>query len=543
MRVEYKINASNYSNNNFYEVNNNKCELNCSKVLDKTNCFDIEIKFPFNIVFFRNHDYTWQDLKKDRIANEYTSKIIKLEDGTYVQANINQGIWEINKKNPNVLVWKFNPEYSKPIAQYVGVTSQKQIFQANTKLNFIENPTLLFSKTGALEISRSTIPFSAIACFTDHCDFDTFPNLKLQRQLFKETNIKVTKGFFLNHFSKRSNNASFEKEKDELDLWKNDGHEMCYHSLSQSIKSDEESWSDFDKFNPPYNDVNVWIDHGFQPYNFTLFSKNKIDKSAYENKLFSKNINILWNYIDSGTSTKGIINQLNTSQFTLNNFYKGIKNFSLKTKIVQLLKNIIFHYDNDERRIRNYIDTITHAKNVIIKRKFSSIFLFLKNAIPLLKPIFKVIFFWNLEKNKPYKVAKYSPILFKHTIFKKEFYIFQTLEMVDFKKALHQENVNLLIEESGVFIAHTYFSVDMKHYSGKLFQSQGKFDQEVLNNFKYLGTKIAENKIWNPTLSELITQFDIFDKTILDCDENGTIFIKNNFNLIFRTVNNESYSN
>ena len=83
----------------------------------------------------------------------------------------------------------------------------------------------------------------------------------------------------------------------------------------------------------------------------------------------------------------------------------------------------------------------------------------------------------------------------------------------------------------------------MKHYSGKLFQSQGKFDQEVLNNFKYLGSKIAENKIWNPTLSELITQFDIFDKTILDCDENGTIFIKNNFNLIFRTVNNESYSN
>ncbi len=537
MIAKITILSNSYKENLESQVKECKVVMDCSRVVKKNKSFDIEVEFISRIVFFRNHDYTWQDLKNDRIANEYTSKIIKLEDGTYVQANINQGVWEINKQNPNKLIWKFNPEYSKPIAQYVGESSQKQIYQANTKLNFIENPTLLLSKTGALEISRSTIPFSAIACFTDHCDFDTLQNLKLQRQLFKEANIKVSKGFFLNHFSKRSDNASYKKDKEELDLWKNDGHEMCYHSLSQSIKSDEESFNDFENFNPPYNDVNVWIDHGFQPYNFTLFSRNNIDKNNYENKLFKKNINTLWNYIDSGSSTKGIINQLNTSQFTLNSFYNGIKNFSLKTKIVQLFKNIIFHYDNDEKRIRNYIDTITHAKNVIIKRKIGSIVPLFKNAIPLLNPIFKVIFFWNLQKNKPYKVAKYSPILFKHTIFEKEFYIFQTLEMVDFKKALHQENMNLLIKESGFFIAHTYFSVDMKHYSGKLFLSEGKFDQEVVNNFKYLGIKISENKIWNPTLTELITQFDIFNKTIIDFDENGNLYLKNNSNLISRIIN------
>ena len=59
--------------------------------------------------------------------------------------------------------------------------------------------------------------------------------------------------------------------------------------------------------------------------------------------------------------------------------------------MVQLFKNIIFHYDNDEQRVRNYIDTITHTKNILVKRKISSILPLFKNALPLLKP--KIKFF------------------------------------------------------------------------------------------------------------------------------------------------------
>lgn len=517
------------------KVQENKLVIDCSNIIVNSNSFHIEIEFSSKIIAFRNHDYTWLDTKKDRRANEFTPKIIKLDEGTYVQSNINQGIWEVNKKQTTKLIWKFNPQFSKPITQYVGKNAQKSIYQANNKVVFIENPTLLFSKNGALEISRSAIPFSAIACFTDHCDFDTLENLKLQRKLFDDTKIKVTKGFFINHFSKRNDNASYENDKTELDLWNSDGHEMCYHSLSQSIKTNEESFVDFTNFQPLYSS-NVWIDHGFQPYNFTLFSNSAIDKIDYENRLYSKKINTLWNYIDSGSATKGVINQLNENQFTLNYFYQGIKNFSVKTKLVLLFKNIIFHYDNDEKRVRNYIDAITHAKNIINKRKINSLFPLFKNALPLLKPICKVIFLWKFEKNKPYKVAKYAPLLFKHTIMEKEFYIFQTVEMVDFKKALQPQNVDLLIDESGIFIAHTYFSVDMKHYSGKLFQSEGKYNEEVVENFNYLGLKIAENKIWNPTLSELISQFNMIDNALFSFDKNGNLFVKNNNSLVVRTI-------
>jgi hypothetical protein len=49
----------------------------------------------------------------------------------------------------------------------------------------------------------------------------------------------------------------------------------------------------------------------------------------------------------------------------------------------------------------------------------------------------KVIFFWISKINKPYKVEVCaSP--FKHTILERNF---QTVEMVDFKKALHEENI------------------------------------------------------------------------------------------------------
>ena len=71
----------------------------------------------------------------------------------------------------------------------------------------------------------------------------------------------------------------------------------------------------------PFKDISVWIDHGFQPYNFSLFKKNEINPEVYEKNLKEKGISILWNYIDSGTSTAGVINQMNPDQFTVAAFF------------------------------------------------------------------------------------------------------------------------------------------------------------------------------------------------------------------------------
>ncbi len=535
MIASIKFLTKNKIENVFFDEFSKRIVLENNDLFETNQSCSFEITFKNNIELFRNHDYNWQKINHDFIANEYCPKIIKLENEKYVQSNINIGFWEINKTKKNVLLWHFNPENAHVFTQYSHNNNIKSIFEANSNINFKKQPTLLFTSK-PLEFSRSPIPFSAITCFTDHCDFDTLENLKAQRILFKDLNIKTTKGFFINHFSKRSNNASFENDKFELELWHNDGHELCFHSLSQSIKSFEASIKDFKEFENPFQENPIWIDHGFQPYNFTMFKKSKIESAFFESILVKNKIKTLWNYIDSGTATTNVINQLNVNQFTLKNYWNSCKTFDFKKRYVMIFKNVIFHFDNNELRVRNYIDSISALKDVISKNKILSIFIFFKNFLPLIFIFFKTILFWNANKNKPYKFAKYQPLIFKHKIKHETFNIFQTLEMIDFKKSLNPKNIDLLINESGVFIAHTYFSANAAHYPGKMFLQENVLDIEVVENFKYLSNKIKSQDIWNPTLSQLISYWGVLDEIIFDVDNQGNVFANKHQDLIFRNI-------
>ena len=215
------LTASEISHCVFDKNQDHKMVIDFSKFnIEEASSFDIEIVFTIPITKFRNHDYTWIGCTVDCIANQYSPKIIQLSNGFFVQANITNGIWEVNKNNARVLLWRFNPEMSSPMALYLGSKNEKVIVQAEQNFNFKEHPALLFTLNEAIEISRSKIPFSAIAVFTDHCDFDTAENLALQRTFFKENAIKISKGFFLNHFSKRFDNASFQNDAEELTKWK-----------------------------------------------------------------------------------------------------------------------------------------------------------------------------------------------------------------------------------------------------------------------------------------------------------------------------------
>ena len=531
------LTASEISHCVFDKNQDHKMVIDFSKFnIEEASSFDIEIVFTIPITKFRNHDYTWIGCTVDCIANQYSPKIIQLSNGFFVQANITNGIWEVNKNNARVLLWRFNPEMSSPMALYLGSKNEKVIVQAEQNFNFKEHPALLFTLNEAIEISRSKIPFSAIAVFTDHCDFDTAENLALQRTFFKENAIKISKGFFLNHFSKRFDNASFQNDAEELTKWKEDGHELCYHSLSQSIKSEKDSFDDFYSFVPPFTDMETWIDHGYQPYNLSLFQNRKVANKVYEDALQQKSISTLWNYIDSGTATSGVINQLNVQHFTLSHFLIGNKDLHLIKRMQLMIKNIIFHYYNDDAFLLQYKSTATHFKKLFFQKKAGSLLPLLKNGFKLSAAILCVFIFWKRSKIKPYKLAKYQPILFKHRIFEKEFYIFQTLEMVDFKKALSKKNIDDLIQEKGIFIAHTYFSVPMTYHTGRMFATPNTIDTVVAGNFTYLGAKIINNEIWNPTLAELVLYWSNFESVVFDIDSKGKLFVKNEYDFIYRAV-------
>ncbi len=519
------------------EIQNNKLIL--SKALFATESlatFDITITFKNAVSEFRNHDYTWVQCNQECIAGAYAAKAIKLADGTMVQPNLNCGFWEINKNNPKALLWRFNPNDAHPLTIYTGSHYERILANASQSFDYKTDLALLFTTQEVIEFSRSAIPFSAVACFTDHCDFDTLESLQLQRAFFKANNIKVTKGFFLNQFSKRDDNASVEFHKEEFVKWLQDGHELGYHSLSQSLKRDTDSFKDFFSFTPPFATCPTWIDHGYQPYNLSLYQNKAIDETVFSNNLKQKGITTLWNYIDTGTSSLGVINQLNPKDFTLKSFYNGIKNLSFKSKLGILIKNIMFHYYADEKLIMKYKSTAESFKQLVYQKKLNRIFCLIANAINLSIPILKVFLFWNSHKNKPYKLAKYSPLLFKHQIAGNEFYVFQTLEMVDFKKSLHPKNIDKLIAEKGVFIAHTYFAVPMEYHEGRIFKNAQTIEVTVSENFQYLSKKIRENELWNPTLNELVEFLTKFEQTILDINPDGKITVLESAGLPYRLI-------
>jgi hypothetical protein len=518
----------------FHKVHDFKYEIVVENLIYES--FSLKISFIQKIVGFRDHDYKWKKINSRLIATELSPKIIRMDNGQIIQANQNAGIWEVHPKSPNTLLWHFKLHLSQPIVNYTGPKNLKQIESAINDMDFSIPLALLLSPDAGLELSRSEMPFTPIVCFTDHCDFDTLENLKIQRWFFKTHQIKITKGFFLNQFSTRKDNASWELHQAELEKWIADGHELAYHSLSQSIKSDTESLNDFFNFKAPLNGIKAWIDHGYQPYNLSLYKKTGVSALDFSKQLSSQRIQTLWNYIDTGTSAKGVINQLNPNHFTLKSFWNGVKGLGFKKAISLMVKNVLFHYFNDDQKIQSYKLLAVDVKAFFINKKLSALGSLIRNITAILSAFISVLFFWNSKKMKPYPLAKYSPLFFSHKIGNHYFNVFQTLEMVDFKASLCKENIDLLCEEKGLFIAHTYFSVPLLYHHGRLFKDQRNIDPKVETNFRYLSKKISEGSIWNPTLSEFQMYLEQYRKVEFDCDEKGMIFVKHETIICSRKV-------
>lgn len=494
----------------------------------------VRIEFTLPITNFRNHDYTWQSIKGRLISNWYAPKIVMLQNNQIVQANHHSGIWEIDSKYSNILLWHFNPENSNPLAQYDSNNS-KDIAQAISSIDLIKPLVLLFPHVG-IEMSRSKIPFSAIACFTDHCDFDTLSSLNQQRQFFKTYNIKITKGFFLNHYSKRPDTACFEFHQDELTTWSNDGHELAYHSLSQSIKPVDESIIDFKNFKPPLKNVITWIDHGFQPYNVSLYNNFDTLNGNYGSVLKKNHIDIVWNYIDSGTTARGVINQLNPFQFTLKSYYNGINHLRLKDRASMFIKNVIFHYLNDDSSLVVYRNLARYFKSIKQKKSLKKHLEMVLNILKLLQVLMPIFLFWKTRRNRVYPLALFTPVIFNHQMNGEIFTVFQSLELIDFKNSLIKGNIDLLIKECGLFIAHTYFSAPLNHHHGRLFGSSNEIDQQVERNFEYLSQKIEDKEIWNPTLGELVAYLKKLSLVSFACNEAGEMIVEDENTLSYREV-------
>ena len=511
-----------------FSYTNNKVTFNSEL---KNESFTLKFTFKEPIISVRNHDFKWCLPYDNFCASVFAPKLVKLKNGYIVQANSTKGSWHIDMSSNHILYWSFNQENQHPITQYRDVSNKRDVVSITETIN-LNQLALLISNGKGIEFSRSRIPFSGVICFTDHCDFDTLLSLKTLRTFFRDLRIKTTKGFFLNHHSKRKGNASYENDKEELESWADDGHELAYHSLTQSLRNPEVAFEEFKKFSPVLSSC-TWIDHGYQPYNLSLSNYKSgefLDKITTLNK---KGITNYWTYIDSGFATTGVINQLNPDHFTLAAFQHGIKANSIKARLGLGVKNLVFHYWGTEKQIDNYRLLVSSFKQGLKTKSIKEGFKFTQQLLVMTEAVFRVSFKWKKVSRTVYPLAKFTPTIFKVG---SSGFMFQTLEMTDFVNGLSLSNIDTLIKESGLSILHTYFTVQLNYHEGRLLQDEQTINPLVLHNFQYLSEQIIKQKVWNPTLEELVDYLQDFFNIELDINTDGDIYEVSKSNLISRTV-------
>lgn len=489
----------------FASISVKHSKVNCAvsiRPIKETLVEDLQLRVVFNqpIRAWRNHDYKWVDTSKARIANDYAPKILVLDDGTHIISSKNIGLWEFNPNRNNEIIWILKHPDLTPTFQYR--KHNTRVFNTQFKLNDYDL-NFLITKSAVPEFSRSKIPFSAIICFTDHCDLDTEENLKTQLHFFNKHGVTITKSFFLNNYSKRDNNSSYQENKELINLFQKSNHEIAYHSLSQSVKETTTSFLDFKEFKPIPN-VYTWIDHGFQPYNFTFYTENGMDTKTWSDNIASKHIENLWSYVDSGTAGKGIINQLNPSHFTAKKILQH--HFFLSPRLFKrLFRTLLFYSDNDNL-VSEYRAFTNLVKKLIYKKRFSLFFPALKKGFKLGYHVLKILGSRD-ARNSPFKYAKYAPLIFEQHINDHSFFVFQTVEVTDFESTFSKSNLDLLCKERGVIICHNYFSSNIKYQKGKLFDNNEDVTKLNDQNFSNLGSLIKNKVIWNPTINDLINQY------------------------------------
>lgn len=485
---------------------------------------ELKVAFEFSspIVLWRNHDYSWVDVSRRRVANFHSPKALMLKNGHRVVASETNGLWEFDPKHPKILTWVLADHRLTPLFRY----DEQDNMRFFCPEYLPDKPlilNLLFTKGKVPEFSRSRVPFSAILNFSDHCDFDALELMKQQRMLFKKCRVRVSKGVFLYHHSKRDYNVSLERNGEELKLWKEDGHELCYHSLTQSIRPDNSWQKDFETFENSDCHWPTWIDHAYQPYNLTKMAASGHNIEDWARRMHAAGIRHFWNYLDAGHSGAGLINQLDVSQFALCNYInKALRQKSLSA-FMALLRTYILYFSCEKSK-RKYSRLVNNLRRRLWRKSLRGLW-GLMNGLAFLLGRFLRMLIETCKKEVLPEWQKYGATFFSTYVGNTKFWFFQTVEVHDFISTFSEENLKLLIESRGICLAHTYFADNDPQKKGRLFlNGAGDWMPGIEETFQRIGDAAANRKLWLASVSEIAECFENFQYLRFDVDEHGNIY-------------------
>ncbi|MCS5488988.1 hypothetical protein [Algoriphagus limi] len=478
----------------------------------------LDVYFSSPITKWRYLDYSWVSPKLTSfVANIHSPKIVKLKSDFLVVPKLNTGCWEY--KTPHHLRWFFWHPMLSPTMTY----DSKDIRHFLRSKRFLSEIKIengfLWSSGVAEEWARTPIGFFPTICFTDHSDFDTVQNLKIQREFFKKLGIKTTKGFFLYDYTHKKENASYEhpEGKIELKAWKADGHELAYHALSQSYRG-EISEQEFLNFEAPeqLKPIDTYIDHGFHPYNYT---KQKLGNwSEWYDHVFQKGIKRIWTYIDGGEANYFNLNQINPTYSTLGHMRlssKLAKANGLKRNWKTNIRNFLM-YGVSEELLQQGKYLGADFRGLVRKKSGNSFLKFLKSGKSFFSLAIKPE---NIRKQfskskEVFEFNRFGPVFFEApNQLDTKIDAFQTLAVRDYDIAFSKESLERFVKENGLVIAHTYFAYTGLNHEGRLFENEHwDFRPEAKKGFERIGKLIEEGQLWNPTLRDLHSFYQKFEE-------------------------------
>lgn len=511
-----------------YETRENCKHFNLEFLRDCeiSECY-LEFELSDPIVYWRNHDYTWKKLDQERlVANTTSPKILKLNSGGYFVARNTKGCW-VYQPGYTFIRWYFFHPMLTPTFTY-DVRDQRIFLKSQNILKGTSiNSGWSWGATKVEEWARTPLGFVSTLCFTDHSDFDSIENLQKQRELFKKLGVKITKGFFLYDYTHKAANASFEdpKSKAELIAWSSDGHELAYHSLSQSYRG-EISDREFDEFESPpaIPLVDTYIDHGFHPYNYTKQELGNLPN--WYSHMEKKGVKRIWSYVDAGEAHYYCLNQLNPNNFTLGKMrdsFGQANQQKIKRSKFSFFKYCLM-YGVPESLLRELkflggdIESLkSNFSSQNLKKVFSSVFRLGKEFVQ--QKNFNQLGF---RFDRIFENNQFCPVLFLSPNQKNTCLIsFQTVSVHDFDLVFSEGALQRFTEESGIAIAHTYFALSEKNHNGRIFENElWEIRKEASKGFENVSQLIKENKIWNPTLQQLQQYHSKFDDLEYSKEEN-----------------------
>jgi hypothetical protein len=446
---------------------------------------EVVYTLPAKPVYFRTYKYSWESAGRKFVSSMLSPKIMKLESGTYLMANTMAGTWFYDPAEPLRLRWILFGGDVQPCFRYDQRLFRRWI-DVGAELEQ-ELTVRLIETDRPFEVSFSKLPFRPVLIFTDHCDFDFDGLLPKQRMRLKEWGIRITKGVYIRKYSQKGVlHSSFEGNEEEFKEWVSDGHELCYHSVTQSRhprREDEESL--YSGFEPPMKSpgqFNTWIDHGYQRYNLTKSPNAGVRKDRLEH-LNNKGITNVWNYFDCSESHDNL-NQLD---------YRQMDPFrillSRDVSISEKIRMILFHNSGEWgfRRYKLFAESIKNR--AYLKAACQSVMLLLP-------------FFWALfRRSDSLLVRRAQSVVFTE---KAAMLSFQTILVKDFLHSFLRPYTKYK-DESGLALVHCYFTHLGAHQANTFFMDeQGRVSVRICEIFETIGKDVSEGRVWNPTLSEFL---------------------------------------